>query len=404
MKKIIVLLALLSVTLGLNATVTKEDIYNANTEQFESLKKELATLNKTQSEKLKKVFLKKQFNEAFKKILSNKEIMNNAKYAVIKDGKIVKLSNEEDGGILFWHEHSSAVTNPPGENVCLIENPTWENTNLDSPCGVIKYQMLPDSPYAQVTNFEAPIVFFLRDYSADFLQTYVFDFVNDDDVSDTYVLSNLEYFSIHHYFDMEPNPERQTQFMNHQVVTDIVTSAGYINYDSEMQRNFIVKPYGPLLSTENLAFVNENYADTAFTGPNSQPLISLKTGRYPYFLVNYYQVSENWEDGFMIILRWFYLNVQNEYLDGVGISDNNKTPAANITWNNRQIIIDLEESVNPTTVNYELYDISGKLLQKKRLSSHQTTLNMPANVSSGAYIVRLNGKNLSLSKKIVFKK
>ena len=402
MKKIIVLLALLSFTFTLNAAITKEDIYNANAEQFESLKKELATLNKTQSEKLKKVFLKKQFNEAFKQILSSKEIMNNAKYAVIKDGKIVKTSNEEDaGGILFWHEHSSAVTNPPGENVCLIQNPTWEDTNLDSPCGVIKYQMLPSSPFAQVTNLEDPRLYFLTDHTEDMLQTYVLDLVDENGVADNWLFGSLNSFSIGVSYG---TPEMKAQFLNHQVVTDIIASSAYTYFNSDYMGNFMVKPYGPELCISNLPFIPENYEDTEFTGPDSQPLITLKTGRYPLFLVNYYFYGENWWDGTIAIVKWFYLNVQNEYLDGVGISDNNKTPAANITWNNRQIIIELEESVNPTTVNYELYDISGKLLQKKRLSSHQTTLNMPANVSSGTYIVRLNGKNLSLSKKIVFKK
>ena len=402
MKRFAILIAFLSFTLGLNATITKEDILNANREQFEAIKKELSSLNKEQTEKLKKVYMAKELRNALKEVFINKKLLKEASYAVIENGKIVKVSNQKDAdGITFWHEHSSALENPPANNVCVIRNPTWENTNLDSPCGVIRYQLSPDSIYAQ-TNFDPPLVYLLPSYDETTFQTVLNLFPDEDTVSDTYPFLYMDDYAIHRYYDnyvpLGPNPDRLTQFLNNQVVTDIVASAGYTFHDDSTDFEVIVKPYGPALYARYSDHLASAYDTTGFS-QDSHPIMTLKTGDYTYFLINYYQVGADWWDGYKIILKWIPLTVQNDYLD-VGIDDIERQPAADIIWNNNQVSIKLDESVNPATTTYSLYDMAGRLIQRKKLDSHNTSIATPS-AARGAYVVYLSGQNLSLSKKIV---
>ena len=99
-------------------------------------------------------------------------------------------------------------------------------------------------------------------------------------------------------------------------------------------------------------------------------------------------------DGFYIILKWLPITVENHYLNDVSVKENDKENLVNIGYNNREITIHLADSVNPTNNYYELYDISGKLVERIKLYSHQTVLSMPK-VSSGIYVIRVKGKNLS---------
>ena len=90
MKRLLVLFALISFTIGLNATVTQEDIYKTNPQMFDQLKKELSLLKENQTKELKKAYINQQVNDAVKLLLSNKQILKYANYAVIRNGKILK--------------------------------------------------------------------------------------------------------------------------------------------------------------------------------------------------------------------------------------------------------------------------------------------------------------------------
>ena len=407
MKRLAVLLAFLSFTFTVNATVTKEDIYNASPKQFEQLKKELSALNKKQSEQLKKAYLQKEFTKAFKAILSDKKILKNQSYAVIENGKIVKLSNiENEDGISFWHEHSNALETPLPDNFCLINDPSWENTNLDSPCGILKYQMTADSPYNQFTNWEAPRIYLLPQNSDDYIANIENNYSPDNNYSVGF-FDSLGQFSLHYYVDIDdPAPQRLTQLLNNEVVEDIVASSGYTYFNNPAQIDCFVKPYGPQhamwYGMQGLVY---GYDETQLTSPTNETLYSLKTGRYIHVFVLPRQMGEHWWDGYQVILRWISIDVKNAYLDGdVGIEENNKKPLAQIKWDNRQITIELDDSVKlGQTTSYSIYDITGKVLQNGEISAHHTTLKMPA-VASGVYTINVQGKDFSVSKKLRFVK
>ena len=407
MKKIAVILALLSFTFALNATITKEDIYNANPTQFEELKKELASLNKEQSEQLKKVYLEKELQKAFKTIFSDKNILQKYNYAVIENGKIVKLSDRDnEDGVLFWHEHSPALENPLPDNYCLINEPSWENTNLDSPCGVLKYQMTAQSPYNQFTNWHAPIVYLLiRD--SDAYMANVDEYYNSHDTFSMGFCDTLASQSYHFYVDIQdPNPQRLIDLLNNQVVTDVVASSGYTYTPEGTQMLYMVKPYSPqmLLMPLGSSVLDHGYSITEFLSPTNETLYSLKTGNYIQALILRRPLGEEWWEVFQIVLKWFNIDVKNAYLDGdVGIEENNKTPLAQINWDNKQITINLEDSVNPETTTYTIYGVNGKLIKKGKLHSQTTTLNMPF-VASGVYVIKVQGKDFSVNKKISFVK
>ena len=118
-------------------------------------------------------------------------------------------------------------------------------------------------------------------------------------------------------------------------------------------------------------------------------------------LTIYYNAGANWWDGYNIIFKWFRVNVQNFY--DIGVNSHNQEALAKITFNNQQVSVVLDNSVNPTETTCELYDISGKLLYRQNLLSNETKIST-SRFANGNYIIRLKGTKLDLSKKIVIAK
>jgi|GEM_PF-3287705 hypothetical protein len=400
MKKIIVLFALISFTVGLNAGITKEEIYNTNPQVFEQLKKDLKDINTIKTDEIKQAYLDKQINDAVKLVLSNKELLKNATYAVIRNGKILKTSASKDAdGLSFWHRHNPDVANPPAENTCVITNPVWDNVGLyatNDTCGWMSYQLSATSQYNNLPRpLVTPTIYLLPETDDNVIENLYPGVAYDVDLLD------IKALGIHYYYDLVSNPQREIPFRNHSIVND--TIAGIVTFYNYNDMTLIDKNTDPFLYTADWDRFNTYYRPTEYSVYN-QNIMTLKSGTYIPLLVTGYFMTDNWWEGFTVILKWFRVNVENYYLGDVAVEEHNQADLANIIWNNHQIKIELANSVNPANTSYELYDISGRLIKKEYLSSHQTTHNMPTLTASGVYIIRIKGKNLSLSKKIVFKK
>ena len=398
MKKLIALVAILSFTAGLNANSLKEDIYNSNSAQFDQLKQELQNLNAVQAEKQRKAFIEEQAAKAFKAVFSNKEILRNSNFAIVKDGQIIKTGNNDDeGGILFWHEHSENVPNPPGVNNCVIDDVSWESLNYDTPCGNIKFQMLPTSPFMNhLNNLDYPRVYLVEDINESILEN---GFPNGhgtwNDLSlfvydQTILISKTE-------------PTILTAFKNNEVITDTVFSAGYFS-PLNSAATLMVKPTFPAYGFDNPKLdLVKNYYTMSYQEYEDNAIYTLKDGSYYQVLRVAHGYPNNW-NSFYVMLKWFKINVVNNYLRNLtGIADNNAEERVSIKFNNREISIKLDDSVKPEGKIYELSNISGQLVQRLGLSSHNTKIAMPK-VASGTYFIRVYGKDLSVSKKIVYTK
>lgn len=396
MKKIIALVAILSFAVGLNAT-TKAEIYNSNQTQFDQLKEELQKLNAAETEKQRQALEREQYNKAIKAVFSSKEIINNYSYAVVKDGNIIKLGRaNEDDGILFWHEHSPNIQNPPPAYTCRIYDPSWEGIGLDTPCGILKYQMSPTSPYAGTPNLTGNL-------------SLVKDEQENIDMIEAFPTNTLLYYtpgmeveSNYVYFShcgMTGDPVG-VLLRSFQEVSDTLIYSGTIRYGNTSYPR-IISPLPPWVYY--VAIDYHNYYGPTQYQHDGDDVLTLKTGDYISLLTLHYYEGNTPTVIRYIILKWFRIRVENYYLDGVGIRDNKAEKGVSIGFNNREISITFEDFLNPANNVYELYDISGKLIDKRKLLSHQTTIAMP-NVASGVYVVRVYGKNLSVSKKIAYKK
>lgn len=392
MKRFIALTALVFFAAGLNATLTKEDIYKLNPSQFKQLRKELNTLNAKQTEKLKKAFQNKQINEAFKAVFLNKDILEKSDYAIVKNGKIITSGKASEAqGVYFWHEFNSNLENPPAENTCVINNGTWEDGYANSTCGMIKYRMDATSPFASITDrLYAPGVYLLPD-----MEFYDIESIIPSDIAsseDAAVLNNL---AIHNVISPSATADYEIRFESLQTVTDTPAAIGHIN---TVYPDTLVKPVSPWHKFFNMEKFNTYYRPTE-NDHNGKPLYTLKSGNYLQLLVLSYDAGETSSDGFYVFFKWFKLKVENYYLGDVGVDNHSLNDSAKITWNNHQITIDLEENINPSATTYELYDISGRLIQRKKLKSNHNVFYVPS-ISNGVYVVRVKGKNLNLNQKI----
>ncbi|MBQ4494065.1 MAG: T9SS type A sorting domain-containing protein [Elusimicrobiaceae bacterium] len=392
MKRFIALAALVFFAAGLNATLTKEELYQVAPAEFKQMKKELNSLNTKQTEELKKAFINKKINEAFKAVFLNKDILNNSNSVLVKDGKVIQSSKAADAqGVYFWHEFNANLENPPAENTCVINNGTWEDGYADSTCGMIKYRMDYNSPFASITDkLYAPGLYLLPDVDFSEVENIIPGDIGSQE--DALALRNL---AIHMSTSSHSTPDYEIRFESLQTVTDTPVAIGYIN---SVYPDTLVKPISPWHVFSDMDKFSTYYRPTESTYQD-RPIYTLKSGNYLQLLVLSYNAGEDSSDGFYVFFKWFKLKVENYYLGDVGVNNYNLNNLAKITYNNQQVIIDLEEEINPTTTTYELYDISGRLIQSKKLHSSHTKIFVPS-VSNGVYIVRLKGKNLNLSKKI----
>lgn len=398
MKKLIALMCLFSFTVGLNATITKEELYNASPAQFDQLKRELNTLNAKETEKLKKSFENKEINEAVKAIFSNKDILKNNNYALIRNGKIIKIGNAKDAdGISFWHIPEASLANPV-ENTCVINDPQWSSDGSSDMCGHLAYKMDQTSPYASLTErLKTPQIYLLPD-----MQFSDIEALFPDEIASTDQTNALDALSINVTIDSETHPARETAFESFQTVYDTTPALGWIDINTQYNTIYLYKPMAPKHKIFSEDKISAYYRETEFIHPNpsiAAPIYTLKSGNYMQLFMLAYNATDNWWEGQYILFKWINVRVENYYLGDVGINNYTLNDCAKISWNNHLVSIDFEDVINPKTVTYELYDIAGKLIQTRSLSSHHSVISVPA-VANGIYIVRVRGKNLDLSKRI----
>lgn len=399
MKKFLTLVALISFAVGLNAAITQEDIYKTNPNLVNQLKKELTEIENKETEKLKKAYVKDQINKAIKKIFSDKNLLKNAKYAVIRNGQIIKTgTRDEEDGLSFWHRHNPAVENPPEENVCVITEPTWENAALDSQhntCGWLSYQLSENSPYNDLEHpLSVPEIYLLPDTEDSVIANLY------PDVSYDPTLLDLRNLAIHRYYDLSEFPERETPFRNHLIIDD--TMAGTVEIYNLFGEDTIYKNTMPLLTTNDWDLFNAYY-DTTEYYEEGQQLLTLKSGVYTPVLVTGYLMGENWWDGITVILKWLRVRVDNHYLDGDAVEEHSKKNPANITWNDQEIKIDIDDSINVRNAAYAVYDMSGRLIKRSPVESNHKVINKrDITQTPGIYLFNIRGTNLSLSEKIRF--
>ena len=192
-------------------------------------------------------------------------------------------------------------------------------------------------------------------------------------------------------------------FTSYQVITDTFNHSGYISTNAYGYHVF-EKPFGqsPFLT------MDPDYETTYFRPTEyfyqGNNIITLKSGNYVQILSFSYPVSDNWQDGYYVVLRWVNIRVENYYLNDVSVQKPTQDDVE-ITFNNsnKEISINLKDSLNLEDKNYAVYDISGKLIMKGKIASHHTIMSMP-NVSSGVYLVRVNGKDINATRKVSFVK
>ena len=401
MKRFFALTALVFFATGLNANLTKEDIYRLNPSQFKQLKKELNTLNAKQTEELKKAFQNKQINEAFKAVFLNKDILENSNYAIVKNGKVITSGKAAEAqGITFEHLPADGVA----ANICVLNMTEWPTTGggAISDCGYIKYKMNPTSPLASFTEqMGPPQIYLFPDLEISDIQSLF-----PDEIASLEQTNALNALSINSTSDSVTHPDRETTFESFNPVFDVTPALGFLVVNTQYDTMYLYKTMSPYHQFFDENKISTYYRLTDFVHPNptiTDPIYTLKSGNYLQLLMLSYQAGDYWWEGSYIFFKWFKIKVENYYLGDVGVDNHSLNDSAKITWNNHQITIDLEEDINPSTTTYELYDISGKLIQRKKLNSNHNVFYVPS-VSDGVYIVRVKGKNLNLSKKIALTK
>lgn len=319
--------------------------------------------------------------KAIKAIFSDKEILRNFNSAVIKDGKIVKLSNEKDAdGISFWHEHCPSFQDTLPANICRIYDPSWEAITYCTPCGLLKYQMTSNSSYANqtpryihirtciddpsvISSFEA-IDPHVSEYNVDFVENYCF--------------ASSSYTSL------------MSLFTSNQVIDEYPYYAGAFNGDVTFYR-----PSGFDFYVYNSNFVNTFYSQTEFSDPNNNmPIYTLRSGNYIPLLVIPYTDPNNNNKSFYV-LKWFHLRVENYYLGDVGVENHDAqqaqiavypNPTADVV--NVQLTMNNEQSNN---VEIQLFDMFGKMLdveETQNFASLQTTKIDMSPYANGVYFIK----------------
>ena len=393
MKKLIAVVAVLSFAIGLNASNLKEDIYNSNPLQFDNLVKELQDIHNGQVEEFEKAYQKEQTAKAIKAVLADKEILKNYSSAVIKDGVIIKLSrSNEDDGISFWHEHSPNVENAQ-QNVCKIYDPSWDNINTDSPCGVTKYQMSENSIYAGSNALRYANVRLLVNTES------VNDFIGSNTSNTEYNLTDRYPTDWLYGYESEGSPAQLLR--NFELITDTVGFAGYseelygtkiFQMPNNSERMFMLDSFSNVYDTYYAPTEYDHDGNTIFT---------LRSGTYISMLSIFEKIDGvNISDSCYVILKWFPLTVENYYLGDVSVKENNKNNGAEIGYNNREIKVTFADSVNPKGSVCSVYDMNGRRVLEQALSSQETIIPVP-DMAKGAYVIKVLGNKVNATRKIV---
>ena len=317
--------------------------------------------------------------KAIKTILSSKEILKNYNSAVIKDGKIVKLSNEKDAdGISFWHEHCPSLQDTLPANTCRIYDPSWEAINdYCTPCGLLKYQMASNSSYANQTPRYVQ------------LHTYIDDpaVINSFEAIDPQVSQyqyNVEFVWENFGIAASFHSSLMSLFTSNQLIYDNPHYAGAFNGDVTFHR-----PIGFDFYVYNSNFVNAFYSQTEYSDPNNnRPIYTLRSGNYiPLLIIPYTDPNDNNKDFY--VLKWFHLRVENYYLGDVGVENHDAqqaqitvypNPTADVV--NVQLTMNNEQSDH---VEIQVFDVFGKLLDIVNVGNSDAMNRVPTGHSMDSY-------------------
>ncbi|MBO7577088.1 MAG: T9SS type A sorting domain-containing protein [Bacteroidales bacterium] len=326
--------------------------------------------------------LMQEQQKAIKAIFSDKEILRNFNSAVIKDGKIVKLSNEKDAdGISFWHEHCPSFQDTLPANICRIYDPSWEAITYCTPCGLLKYQMASNSSYANQTPRYILLETCIDDPSA----------ISSFESIDPQVSSSSSAIDFTNYcFATSFHTSLVSLFTSNQLIYDNPHYVGAFNGDVTFHR-----PIGFDFQVYNSNFVNTFYSQTEFSDPNNnRPIYTLRSGNYiPLLVLPYRDPNDNNKDFY--VLKWFNLRVENYYLGDVGVENHDAqqaqiavypNPTADIV--NVQLTMNNEQSNN---VEIQLFDMFGKMLdvvETQNFASLQTTKIDMSPYANGVYFIK----------------
>ena len=321
--------------------------------------------------------------KAIKAIFSDKEILRNFNSAVIKDGKIVKLSNEKDAdGISFWHEHCPSFQDTLPANICRIYDPSWEAITYCTPCGLLKYQMASNSSYANQTPLNISLLTCIDDSAT----------INYFEAIDPHVsLYDIEFDYTNYCFANSIHSSLIPLFTGNQLIYDNPHYVGAFNGNVTFYR-----PSGTGLEfyVYYSSYLNTFYSQTEFSNPNDMPIYTLRSGNYiPLLIIVYRDPNENNKKFY--VLKWFHLRVENYYLGDVSVENHDAqqaqiavypNPTADVV--NVQLTMNNEQSNN---VEIQLFDMFGKMLdvvETQNFASLQTTKIDMSPYANGVYFIK----------------
>ena len=331
--------------------------------------------------------------KALKAIFSDKEILNNYNGAVVKDGEIVELTRaNEDNGILFWHEHSPEWQDIIPAGVCRIYDPSWENITMESPAGVLKFQLLPTSPYAN----QAPKTITLH------LGVNSPEAINAFEAVDPTVPNNGLNVSEYCFTDSWLT-DVSNMFVHNYVITENPHYAGAFD-----GYNTYFRPSGMGFEFYSTHYSTDPYyAQTEYSNPNNQPIYTLRSGNYiPLLIISY---KDDNQSGKYYVLKWFNLRVENYYLGDVGVENHDAQQEQMTVYPNPTTgIVNVQCAMNNEQLEggeIQVFDVYGRRLSvvgTRCTTSLQTIQIDLSNYATGIYLVKLvNGGRVMTTGKVV---
>ena len=330
--------------------------------------------------------------KALKAIFSDKEILNNYNGAVVKDGEIVELTRaNEDNGILFWHEHSPEWQDIIPAGVCRIYDPSWENITMESPAGVLKFQLLPTSPYAN----QAPSTITLH------LGVNSPEAINAFEAVDPTVPNNG--FNFNEYFFTDSwLTDASNMFVHNYVITENPHYAGAFD-----GYNTFFRPSGMGFEFYSTHYSTDPYyAQTEYSNPNNQPIYTLRSGNYiPLLIISYLNQSNPGTKFY--VLKWLNLRVENYYLGDVGVENHDAQQEQMYVYPNPTTgNVNVRCSMNNEQLvdgEIQVFDVYGRRLSvvgTRCTTSLQTIQIDLSNYLTGIYIIKFvnNGRVMATDK------
>lgn len=323
--------------------------------------------------------------KALKAIFSDKEILNNYNGAVVKDGEIVELTRaNEDNGILFWHEHSPEWQGIIPKGVCRVYDPSWTGITNNTPAGLLKYQMLPTSVYANQTPQNISLCTCVNSPEA-------INAIEEIDPQESIYSSAIDFSS--YRISSSSHSSVVSIFTSNQLIYDNPHYAGAFNGDVTFYRP---SGMGFNFNVYNSNFLNTYYSQTEYSNPNNQPIYTLRSGNYiPLLMITYRDPNDNNKKFY--ILKWLNLTVENYYLGDVSVENHDAQQMQMAVYPNpTSDLVNVQLTINNEQLNeidIQLFDVYGRLLEvvnmaDARGASLQTTQIDLSRYAQGVYFVK----------------